>query len=104
MEDLRLGRIVVANVSRGILAEAAARFPVTIIEITVPDDVRAGRLSARGREAPAEMAARLARDMPRPEGLSVATLVNDSSIDQGVSALVDLLLRITADPQAAFAP
>jgi phosphonate metabolism protein PhnN/1,5-bisphosphokinase (PRPP-forming) len=96
--DLGLGRIVVANVSRGILAEAAARFPVTIIEITVPDEVRAARLRERGREAPAEVAARLARDVPRPPGLPVATLVNDGNISEGIAALVDFLMMVPDEP------
>src|ERR1700733_2972927 len=32
--DLAAGRVVVANVSRGVIAEAAKRFPVRVIEIT----------------------------------------------------------------------
>jgi ribose 1,5-bisphosphokinase len=95
--DLALGRSVVANVSRLILAEAAARFQTVVIEVTVPDWVRAARLRNRGREAAADVTARLTRDIPRPEGLPVFTIVNDDTIAAGVAVLVDFLTRAVAD-------
>ena len=97
LEDLRRGRAVVANVSRGVLAEAAARFPTLVVEITVSDWVRAIRLRKRGREAPEEVSARLARDVPLPQGLPVFTLVNDGPVDHGVAAFVDFLLDVTVE-------
>jgi phosphonate metabolism protein PhnN/1,5-bisphosphokinase (PRPP-forming) len=97
LEDLKLGRVVVANVSRGVLAEAAARFPTLVIEITVSDWVRAIRLRKRGREAPEDVSARLARDVPLPQGLPVFTIVNDGTIDQGIEAFVDFLLSVTVE-------
>jgi phosphonate metabolism protein PhnN/1,5-bisphosphokinase (PRPP-forming) len=97
LEDLSLGRIVVANVSRGVLAEAAARFPIVVIEVTVSDWVRAIRLRDRGREAPDAISARLARDVPFPEGLPVFTIVNDDTIARGVAMLTDFLLRARAE-------
>jgi ribose 1,5-bisphosphokinase len=96
-DDLAAGRAVVANISRGALAEAAARFPTVVIEITVPDWVRAARLSRRGREAPADVVARLARDVPRPEGLPVFTIVNDGTIADGIAALLDFFSRLSAE-------
>jgi phosphonate metabolism protein PhnN/1,5-bisphosphokinase (PRPP-forming) len=95
--DLSAGRIVVANVSRGVLAEAAERFPVVVIEVTVPDQVRADRLRSRGREAPSAITARLARDVPRPMGLPVFTIVNDGTIAEGIATFLDFLRRVTAE-------
>jgi len=97
LDDLRRGRAVVANVSRGVLAEAAARFPSVVIEVTVPDQLRADRLRSRGREAPEDVTARLARDVPLLDGLPVFTIVNDRTIAEGVASFVDILLRVTAE-------
>jgi phosphonate metabolism protein PhnN/1,5-bisphosphokinase (PRPP-forming) len=98
-DDLGSGRVVVANVSRAVLAEAAARYPATVIEVTAPEALRIRRLHARGREAPADIGARLRRAVPRPEGLAVFTIVNDRSIAQGVATFADFLLRLTDHAQ-----
>jgi ribose 1,5-bisphosphokinase len=97
LDDLALGRAVVANVSRAVLAEAAARFPTVVIEITVSDWVRAARLRKRGREAAADVAARLTREVPLPQGLPVFTIVNDGTIAQGIAAIVDFLVNVTVE-------
>jgi ribose 1,5-bisphosphokinase len=96
-DDLTLGRVVVANVSRGVLSEAAARFPAVAIEVTAPDEVRAARLRNRGREAPADIIERLTRKVERPEGLAVLTIVNDGSVADGIAAFVNVLTRMTAE-------
>jgi phosphonate metabolism protein PhnN/1,5-bisphosphokinase (PRPP-forming) len=93
--DLAAGRIVVANVSRGVLAEAAARFPATVVEVTAPEAILMQRLHDRGREAPSDIDARLRRAMERPEGLPVFTIVNDGSVAKGIAAFADFLLRLT---------
>ena len=100
MEDLRRDCAVVANVSRSVLAEAAARFPTLVIEITVSDWVRAIRLRKRGRESPEDVAARLVRDVPLPVGLPVFTLVNDGTVAQGIKAFVDFLVNVTVEADA----
>ncbi len=91
--DLAAGRIVVANVSRAVIAEAAQRFPVRVIEITAPPDLLAARLAERGRESAADIAARLARSVVLPPGISVETVVNDATIEQGVARLLAALSR-----------
>ncbi len=100
VQDLEAGRTVVANVSRSILVSAAERFPVAVIEITASERVRAARLRDRARETPADIAARLARAAPPPEGLSVFTILNDSSVAHGVATLTDFLYRIAENVQA----
>ena len=57
--DLAQERIVIANVSRAVVAEAAKRFTVAVIEISAPADILARRLAARGREDAVDVARRL---------------------------------------------
>jgi ribose 1,5-bisphosphokinase len=60
--DLRAGRIVIVNVSRGIVTEACARWPRTrIIHVTVALDALRARLEARGREAGRDIDKRVSR-------------------------------------------
>src|ERR1700686_4695699 len=54
-EGVRRTPVVVANVSRGVVDDAAARFPVRVIEVTAPPDMLASRLAARGRENVADI-------------------------------------------------
>jgi ribose 1,5-bisphosphokinase len=75
--DLRDGRIVVASVSRSVVAEAASRYEVRVIAVSASVDVLAARLLARGREDAADIARRLARDVPLPGGVGTETVVND---------------------------
>ena len=85
------GRVVVANLSRGVLAEAAARFPLLVLEITAPLELRAARLAARGRESVEDVARRLSREAPLPEGLDIRRVVNDGSPEQGIAAVLAVL-------------
>jgi phosphonate metabolism protein PhnN/1,5-bisphosphokinase (PRPP-forming) len=94
--DLAAGRVVVANVSRGVLAEAASRFPVRVLEITAPPAVLAARLAARGRESAADIAERVRRAVALPAGLEVVTVMNDGAVAEGVAKVV-AALRQCAD-------
>jgi ribose 1,5-bisphosphokinase len=91
--DLTAGRVVVANVSRGVIADAAARFPVRVIEITAPPEVLAARLAARGRESAAGVAARLARTVALPAGVRAETVMNDATVEAGVARFLAALSR-----------
>jgi ribose 1,5-bisphosphokinase len=84
------GAVVVANVSRSVVAEALARYPAEVVEITAPPALRAARLASRGRETEADILARLAREVAIP-GASVHRVVNDSTVEDGVTTLVALL-------------
>jgi phosphonate metabolism protein PhnN/1,5-bisphosphokinase (PRPP-forming) len=90
-EDLARGATVVANVSRGVIAEAATRFPTRVIEVTAPPAMLAARLGARGREDAADVARRLAREVALPEGVPVTRVVNDASLAEGVTRFVAAL-------------
>ena len=85
---------MVANVSRGVIEKAAARYPVRVISITAPAHVLAARLAARGRETPADVAGRLARDVSLPQDVPVDNIVNDGSPQQGAGKLIALLRGI----------
>ena len=92
--DLDAGRVMVANVSRSIVAEAARRFLVRVIEIIAPPQVLAARLAARGRESAADVAARLARNVPIPDGIPVETVMNDATMEIGVARFLAALSRL----------
>ncbi len=97
--DLAAGRIVVASVSRGVIAEAASRYDVRVIVVTAPPALLAARLAARARENAADIASRLARDVPLPEGVSVETVMNDSTLDDGANRFLAALNRAVRSVQ-----
>jgi phosphonate metabolism protein PhnN/1,5-bisphosphokinase (PRPP-forming) len=86
--------VVVANVSRGVIAQAAAQYPVRVIEVTAPPDVLAARLAARGRETAADVTRRLSRTAEIPVGVAVETVWNDATLTIGVERFVAALHRI----------
>jgi phosphonate metabolism protein PhnN/1,5-bisphosphokinase (PRPP-forming) len=89
--DVAAGRVVIANISRAKIAEAALMFPTLALEITAPPEVLARRLAARGRETAEDIARRLARDVALPEGVRVARVVNDRSAEEGAAEVVRVL-------------
>lgn len=91
------GRVVVANLSRTVLAEAASRWPMRVLLVTAPPEMLAARLAARGRESAEDIARRVAREAPLPEGLDVETVLNDSGLEEGVARVVAMLTRAAAD-------
>lgn len=89
LEDaLAEGRVAVANLSRKALADAAARYPLQVLEITAPVELRAARLAARGREGVEDVLRRLARQAPLPPGLAVTTVLNDGPVSAGVARVL----------------
>ncbi len=91
--DLAGGRVVVANVSRAVVAEAASRLPVAVIEIAAPADVLARRLAARGREDAVDVARRLSRAIELPLPVDRETVMNDGTVEAGVRKLVAAITR-----------
>jgi ribose 1,5-bisphosphokinase len=87
------GRVVVASVSRGVIADAARRFPVRVIEITAPPELLAQRLAARGRESATQIGERLTRTVPLTDGVETVTIVNDSTVEVGTGRLLAALTR-----------
>ena len=63
-EDIAAGRIVIANVSRAVIAEAARRFRVQVLEITAPAGGAGGTAARRVAARPKrDIATRLARSV-----------------------------------------
>lgn len=92
-DDLAQGIVVVANVSRGVIADAAATFPVQVIEVTASIEILAQRLAARGRETAQDVAKRLARNIPITSGTAVDTVVNDGTPREAADRFVAVLIR-----------
>ncbi|MEA2729995.1 MAG: ribose 1,5-bisphosphokinase [Acetobacteraceae bacterium] len=93
VDDVARGIVVVANVSRGIIAEAAVRFPVRVIEVTAPPEILVRRLTERGRETADDVAKRLARDVAIPHDVSVDTIMNDRTPAEAADRFVAALNR-----------
>ena len=94
--DLAQGRVVIANVSRAVVAEAAERFPVAVVEITAAPEMLAARLVSRGREDAADVARRLSRAIELPLPVERDRVVNDSSPEEGVRRLMEAIRRLSA--------
>jgi phosphonate metabolism protein PhnN/1,5-bisphosphokinase (PRPP-forming) len=99
--DLRAGRVVVANVSRGVIAEAVRNFNVTVLEITAPPELLARRLALRGRETAGDVALRLQRSVTLPQGVCVETIMNDAGIAEGAAGVVAVLTRAAESARPA---
>jgi ribose 1,5-bisphosphokinase len=95
--DLLAGRVVIANLSRAVLAEAHARYRLKVVSITAPPAILAARLAGRGRETAAEIAARLARSAALPPGLDVVEVANDSTPEDGAARLLAALRGISGE-------
>lgn len=96
-DDIARGITVVANVSRSVIRQAAERFPTRVIEITAPPDILAHRLAARGREDAADIAARLARSVSLPAGITAETVLNHTTPEEGIARFLAALTRAMED-------
>lgn len=94
--DLAAGRIVFANLSRKVIAEAEARFAqFAVIEISAPPAILARRLAARGRESEADIAARLARDVPVEAARApVHRISNDRALESVAAEFLTLIRNL----------
>lgn len=94
--DIALGHVVVANVSRHVIAEARAKYPAcNVVMISAEISLRAERLTRRGRESREQITARLARESaPVPAGIDPIIIDNSGSLAIGVTAFVMALRKI----------
>jgi ribose 1,5-bisphosphokinase len=91
---LQVGRHVVINGSRAYLPEAAARYENLLpVLIAIDPAVLRQRLTARGRETPDEIDARIRRasDLDAINHAALVTIANNGPIEQGGEAFVALL-------------
>jgi thymidine phosphorylase len=94
LDDLAAGRNVIANGSRNMIAALAERVPsLLVVEVTAPAHILQERLHGRGRETPDDVAKRLQREVkPYPEGVQVVQVVNDQSLEVGITRFLDTLV------------
>jgi ribose 1,5-bisphosphokinase len=102
--DLAQGRAVVANVSRSVIVDAAARYPTSVIEITAPPHILAQRLAARGRESEDDVLKRLSRSVPMPSHIKVETIDNDRTPAEAAGLFINALIRATESVPPARTP
>ena len=96
-DDLAAGRTVVFNASRAMVATAKEKFPGTrVILVEATTEVRAKRLSGRGRETEAEVAARLAREVPAalPDAIRID---NSGALEDGIGRFTAALRQLAQD-------
>ncbi len=103
--DLKAGRAVVVNVSRGIVPAAEHRFPgLCVCVVSAPAALRAARLHERGRESIEDVTARLHRADAFPvTAREMREICNDGPLAVGVGALVDIILARLDDAQVSAA-
>lgn len=89
------GGAVIANISRGSIADATTRYAnVTPVLITVPREILAQRLAARGRESAADIEARLSRsgDVVPPHN-NTQVIENTGTVEQAGRQFVEFVQR-----------
>ena len=98
-DELDAGRNVIANVSRGVIGEAIARYsPAVVLEVSASPDILAARLASRGRESGDDIRARLSRDATRiPAEATKVTILNDGTPQEGIDSFVAALDRASPD-------
>lgn len=81
------------NGSRAALPSALRAFPdLRVILVTAPVPILAARLAARGREAEADIRARLDRaDFALPAGVTATVVTNDSTPEAGLARFMAAL-------------
>jgi ribose 1,5-bisphosphokinase len=96
LDDLAQGCDVLANLSRGVLPDAARLFPALhVLDVTARPEVLARRLQARGRESRQEIARRLARPAPPlPDAVVVTGIDNSGALTDAVRAARDALYPV----------
>jgi phosphonate metabolism protein PhnN/1,5-bisphosphokinase (PRPP-forming) len=101
--DLGAGRVVVANTSRTVVADAARLGTrVVVAHLVSAPGVIAARLAARGREEPADIAERLARQPDiAADGVPVIEIRNDGPLHEAGQHLVDLITGLRSDAQTS---
>ena len=91
-DDIRVGRAVVVNVSRTVIAALREAYAnVVVVAITAPPDVLAQRLAARARNSDGNIAARLARSVDDASVEADVTILNAGSAEYHSRQLVRVI-------------
>lgn len=88
-DELRAGKTLICNTSRKQLPIAHQKYPIHVINITAPLELRAERLTGRGRETKEEITQRLNRKVDDIDpNLPQTKISNDQSLETGVQQLL----------------
>ena len=89
-DDIRAGRIVVANVSRTVIEAMRRSYAdVVVVSITAPSEVLAERLAARARGSDGQLSDRLGRAVD--EVVPDVTIVNVGSAEEHAQELLRII-------------
>ncbi len=93
-DHIRLGHVVVCNVSRGIVDALRQRYArIVAVSITAPPDLLAARLAARGRASDGAVAARIARRDSADADLNPDAVIDNSGSPDAAAARLTQILR-----------
>lgn len=93
--DVAAGRTVVVNGSRAHAAAVAPSAHVRVVQIVADATLLASRMAQRGRDAPEDVARRLARNARLPDLQGDCTILNHGELAQAGRQLADYLTRET---------
>jgi len=96
--EIKTGKDVLANLSRGVLEHAAVRFErFVVISLTAAPDILRARLQKRGRETREEIESRLERSTyALPDTIKPIVLDNSGPIDDTVARALAHLYPVRA--------
>ncbi|WP_245895154.1 phosphonate metabolism protein/1,5-bisphosphokinase (PRPP-forming) PhnN [Devosia submarina] len=95
--DLRAGRVVVANVSRGVVPALVARYPkAVVVSVVAERDVIAQRLAGRGRESVEAIRSRLDRSIGISLPAGTVEIDNSGQLEVAGDRFVQLLQDVAA--------
>jgi ribose 1,5-bisphosphokinase len=93
--DIRAGRAVVCNISRGLVPSLRARYAcVTVVLVTAPRDVLAARLDARSRSSDGNIAGRLDRAAPDANDLNPDVVIENTGTPQSGAERLGAVIRL----------
>jgi ribose 1,5-bisphosphokinase len=91
-DEVRLGRTVVCNVSRGIIPSARSRYTRTsCVLITAPKDILMARLTARARASDTSVSERIERNDTYSDISTDVIIDNAGNLDDSVRAFLNFL-------------
>lgn len=91
-DDVRAGRTVVCNVSRGIVADVRARYArVDVVLVTAPVEVLTARLSGRSRDTDGSLTERIKRNDSFTDFQTNHVIENVGAPDAAAHQLLDVI-------------
>ncbi|MBD8602868.1 phosphonate metabolism protein/1,5-bisphosphokinase (PRPP-forming) PhnN [Pseudomonas sp. CFBP 8771] len=96
LQVLEAGDHVIANGSRRMIREAAARVPhLVVIEVTAAPEVLAARILGRGRETAEQASARVLRQVDTlPADIETLRVDNDGTLAAGIEGFIDAVQSV----------